>query len=367
MPLGTNTHPWGVKGLTDSPRIPIVAKAKIGEKGERGEPRRLDYIVFVEPQSGRRLHEYQAVFGERPTYFDALLSGDRVEDMVDVAWKRFGRKGLKCRGDGERGYDRETGEERQCAGSYDFDDQTRHLCPYARPQGEKPPECKPVLSMRLVVPQIPGLGVVQLDTGAVASSIPTLIAQLRMIEAATEGHMAGIAVRVLIRAFPDRFGNAAYSWQLEPLREQEADALRHNIEGLVRIEGQIPKVLPPIEETPDADIYGIAEVAEGRQLPASVGERPEDAEPGECMGEGTYPAGAEPLEVGLPGEVVEAELALRAAMRAAKVPLAKAESIQRLMETNREKASQTGTFDGYIDWLRRQVARIEPQAEEGQG
>ena len=47
--------------------------------------------------------------------------------------------------------------------------------------------CKPVLSLRLVVPQLPGLGVVQIDTGGAASSIPTLIAQLRLIEQMTKG------------------------------------------------------------------------------------------------------------------------------------------------------------------------------------
>lgn len=354
------TQPWGVLGLTDCPRAPIVAKAKIGEKGEKGEPRRLDYIIFVETQTGRRLPEYQAVFGEHPTSFDALLPADRVEDVIDVAWKRYGKKGLKCRGDGQRGYDRETGEALTCAGPYNHLDPTQHLCPYARPQDGKPPECKPVLSMRLVVPQIPGLGVVQLDTGGVASSIPTLVAQLRMIEAATDGQMQGIAVRVLIRAFPDRFGNAAYSWQLEPLRGEEAQALRTTAEPLVRIEGQVPKTLPPLED-PDADIYGITEAPDGRQIPARTGERPDDAEPGECIGEGTYPPGAEPLEAGLPAEVAEAELAFAQAMEAANVPAGKVDATTRLMAVNRGKSTAAGSFDSYLDWLQKQTARLQPK------
>jgi hypothetical protein len=359
----TTTQPWGVKGLTESPRAPIVAKAKIGEKGDRGQPKRLDYIIFVEPQTGRRLPEYQAVFGEKPTSFAALLAADTVENMVDVAWKRFGKKGLKCRGDGDRGYDRETGEARECAGEYNFQDPTQHACPFARPNGDKPAECKPILSMRLVVPQIPGLGVVQLDTGGVASSIPTLIAQLRMIENMTRDrdghpHMAGIAVKVLIRAFRDRFGNAAYSWQLEPLMESDASALRSNIEGLVRIEGQVNMTaLPPMDETPDADIYGITEAPEERQIEAgdhdySAEDGAEMDAAGQIIADQWTPqtAGDEP-DFGVPGEVVAAELAYREALGRSPWPEAKRRSKIALMEVNRTKASETGNWSGYVDWL----------------
>ena len=353
-----NGRPWGVKGLTETPRAPIIAKAKIGEKGDKGQPKRLDYIIFVEPQTGRRLPEYQAVFGERPTSFAALLSADAVEDMVDVAWKRFGKKGLKCRGDGERGFDRETGEARECAGDYDFVDPGRHVCPFARPNGDKQAECKPVLSMRLVVPQIPGLGVVQLDTGGVASSIPTLIAQLRMIENMTrdsEGypHMAGIAVKVMIRAFPDRFGNAAYSWQLEPLQEADASVLRSNIEGLVRIEGQVNmKALPPMDETPDADIYGITEAPESRQIEAPADAEPLPTEGPECLAEDALD------DFSVPGEAVGAELAYREALGRSSWPEAKRTSKLALMEVNRTKASQTGDWNRYVDWINACIEQV---------
>jgi len=352
--VSNTTKPWGVKGLTESPRAPIVAKAKIGEKGDKGQPKRLDYIIFVEPQTGRRLPEYQAVFGEKPTSFAALLSADTVEDMVDVAWKRFGKKGLKCRGDGDRGFDRETGEERECAGEYNFQDPTQHRCPFARPNGDKPAECKPILSMRLVVPQIPGLGVVQLDTGGVASSIPTLIAQLRMIENMTRDqdgrpHMAGIAVKVLIRAFRDRFGNAAYSWQLEPLMEEEASALRSNIEGLVRIEGQVNmRALPPMDETPDTDLYGITEAPENRQIEA-----------GDDFSDLLGPEETEPEQHGgPPDDALAAETEYRQRLEASSLPPAKRQSCIALMEVNRAKAAEMDTWPSYVSWLQQQTARI---------
>jgi len=336
-------------GITDRPRAPIIAKAKIGERGPKGEPRRLDYIIFVEPQTGRRLPEYQAIFGDRPTSFNALLPADRLEDVVDVAWKRYGKLGLKCRGDGERGLDRETGEGLACAGEYNADDPAKHKCPHARPKDGRPPECKPVLSMRLVVPRVPGLGVVQLDTGGVASSIPTLVAQLRMIEDMTrdergEPHMAGIAVKVLIRAFRDRMGNAAYGWQLEPLSQAEAANLRAGIEGLVRLEGQVNmQALPPIDELPpEPDIYGLAE---GDELPA--------LEPAE-----TEQDLLEAAQANVPAEVQNLEAMLCDLLTQANIPTGKHDSILSLMSTNRAKAARANSYAGYQAWLMRQIDRM---------
>ena len=351
MSATTDTRPWGVLGLTDNPRAPIVAKAKIGEKGDRGQPMRLDYVIFVEPQTGRRLPEFQEVFGERPTEFKALLAGDTLEQNIDVAWKRYGKQGLKCRGDGETGVNRETGEQCQCAGEYNFDDQTKHLCPYARPtkKGGKvsPPECKPVLSMRLVVPQIPGLGVVQIDTGGVASSIQTLVWQLRMIERLTDGHMAGIAVRMSIRAFPDKFGNAAYSWQITPVPEEEAAELRGNVEALTRIEGQIPKELPQIAEQVDSDIYG---------LPAPASDEGGKQEETERRTPTAWLA-----------KVATAEGVLYGAIDRAGLPQAKLESYKRKIQNAYEHAEAGGLWQDYLDWLTSERERLEAYATEASG
>ena len=361
----TDTRPWGVKGLTDNPRAPIVAKAKIGKKAEKRldngrtveYPTRLDYIVFVEPKTGREIPEFAEVFGEKPTSFKALLAGDTLEQNIDVAWKCYSTKGLKCRGDGEIGIDRETGEQRHCAGEYNFDDQTKHLCPQSRP-GKKngkdtPPECKPVLSMRLVVPQIPGLGLVQLDTGGVASSIQTLVWQLRMIERMTGGHMAGIAVRVGIRAFPDRFGNAAYAWQLEPLKGDDAQELRSSVEPFVRLESQLPQALPELEEAIDPDVYGLPAPEDTEASDEDEKQEVHDAIPG------------------IPGEwlvpVSEAEDALYAALDAAGLPEAKAESLRRKVAKAYEHAEAGDLWQDYIDWICSERERLEAYAQEGSG
>lgn len=361
--MTTDTKPWGVLGITDDPRPPIVCKAKIGRQVERNGktyPERLDYIVFVEPQTGRQIPEFQEVFGEKPTSFKALLAGDTLDQNIDVAWKRYGKQGLKCRGDGVSGIDRETGERRECAGTYNFEDQEQHRCPFARPgtrDGKKlPPECKPVLSMRLVVPQIPGLGVVQLDTGGVASSIQTLVWQLRMIERQTRGHMAGIAVQMSIRAFPDKFGNAAYSWQLTPLRAHEAEELRGNMEMLTRIDGQVPQDLPALEEAADPDIYGLPAPSSDDDIPFDTA----DADPIDVEPE------AEPPEE-LISIIAGAEALFRMATKRVSAPPAKIEAIRQTQFDNRAHAAQTGNWDGYHRWLQSQITKLNREAEKAQG
>lgn len=350
----TDRKPWGILGLTDNPQPPVVAKAKIGVKASKtingktiDYPQRIDYIRFVEPQTGRELPEYAAVFGAKPTAFNALLAGDTLEQCVDVAWKRFSTKGLKCRGDGVTGFDRETGESRPCAGAFSADPET-YQCPFAKPTKKNgkdwPAECKPVLSMRLVVPQIPGLGIVQIDTGGAASSIPTLVWQLRTIEQSTGGHMAGIAVHVHIRAFPDKFGNTAYGWQLAPLLPGQADILRNNIEGLVRIEAQLPKELPAMDELPDPDIYG---------LPA----------PGDTVQEaGTMDEPEIPEEWA--DRIIAGEGMFMQALDAIVAPEAKKAAALAGMEHNRDVAAAMGTWEEYHGWLAQQTERMSKQAEK---
>ncbi len=168
-----SSRPYGIKGVTDNARPPVIVKAKIGRKNDKGYPEKLDYISFVEPgEEGTPCPAFE-VLGTRPQSFLGAFPSDETETFVDAAWKRYGKSGLKCRGDGEIGVDRETGEELQCAGEYSKDNPETHLCPHARPTEKTvngvlkkyPPECKPTLSMRLVVPLAGSMGLVQLDTG----------------------------------------------------------------------------------------------------------------------------------------------------------------------------------------------------------
>jgi hypothetical protein len=357
-------QPRGIKGITDNPRPPVVAKAKIGRMVEHmradgtvvQKPEKLDHIIFVEPQTGNEIEAFRAL-GSEPQSFLAVFPPD-AESTLDAAWKRYGKLGLKCRGDGEVGIDRETGEERQCAGDYNKDHPEQHLCSFARPtvKGNKtyPPECKPTLSMRLVVPLAGALGLVQLDTGGVSSSVPTLWWQIEQLKSYAGGELGGVAVKVSIRPFTTRHG-VSFAWNLSTPSEDELALLRRQFAEIVPVrvigEGAIPRALeaaPPMEETPDADIYG--EQPEEEINPSNV-EVVEDPEP---LPEEPEPLNAEPAEtpdIGVPGEVVAAELAYKQALKASVWAEAKQASKIALMEANRGKAEAEGKWSSYVDWL----------------
>lgn len=343
------TQKWGVKGLTDKPRAPIVAKAKIGERGPKGEPRRLDHIIFVEPQTGNHIPEFEDIFGAKPTSFKALLPADSLEEVADVAWKRYGKTGLKCRGDGETGFDRETGEERECAGPYNYDDPSQHACEHAKPKGKNPPACKPILSMRLITPQIPTLGIVQLDTGGVASSVQTLVWQLQRMAEFTRDehgheHLSGIAVEVSIKPFRDRFGNTAFAWQLQALTEEESRDLRANIEGAKRVQIQKLDIPALADTTADSDVYGLPEP----EVEVAV-EPTEDNE-------------------GPPADMEDTLHTARVQLKNAIQRLPKARSKEEVTKAQemREVVEKTHNWTEYIEWMTQRAYDIDKELSKEQ-
>ena len=355
--MQTAGKPRGIKGVTDSPRPPVVAKAKIGRKTEKGYPEKLDYIIFVEPgENGPEIETFR-VLGDKPTSFLAAFPSDDTESFVDAAWKRYGKSGVKCRGDGERGVDRETGEEVQCAGEYNKDNPAAHLCPYDRPTQKNgktyPPECKPSVSVRLVVPLAGAMGLVQLDTGGVSSSVPTLWWQLDQLSRMSGGQLAGVAIKVGIRAFTTAHG-ISYAWHLETPSPEELATLKRDFERLAPVRvidrAAIPaaKELPPMSEAIDQDVYGLPDEAVLPQIEAPADEA----------------AYEEPTtqSFGIPGDAMQAELVYRAALKASTLPQGKRDSAIATMEYNRAKSEREDSWDGYLAWITAATDRI-PGAE----
>lgn len=365
-----SNRPYGIKGVTDNPRPPVVAKAKIGRMTEKGYPEKLDYIIFVEPQTGEPLEAF-AELGHKPQSFLAAFPSDNTETFVDAAWKRYGKSGLKCRGDGDKGVDRETGEERQCAGDYNKDNPATHLCEFARPTQKNgkthPPECKPSVSLRLVVPLAGALGLVQLDTGGVASSVPTLWWQIDQLRRTSGDQLAGVAIKVSIRPFTTQHG-ISYAWQLETPSGVELATLKEQFGRLAPVRvierGVVPVAeLPPMAESIDQDIYGLPEAAVGEVLPDPASEIPgtiEEFEGEPVAGEayGSEVLTEDALDFAVSGEVVAVELAYKAALKASALTEAKKTAGLAIMEANRDKASETGNWESYTTWLEAQTARI---------
>lgn len=342
------TRPCGIKGITDQPRSLVAAKAKIGRLSAGGYPEMLDHVIFVDPKTGEEVAAFRRL-GDKPTAFLAVLPDDDLGSFLDYAWKRFGERGLRCRGDGERGVEKDTGRERLCAGPYLKDSPGAHLCRFARPKRkranglltEHPPECKPVLSLKLLVPLGGSIGVVQLDTGGAASSVPTLFWQLEQLRRAAEGHLAGLAVKVIMRAFSGQQGTC-YAWAFTQPTAHELSLLERDFAPLspVRVMESdrlpAPGELPPLIESIDRDIYGLPATRKVRdKLPRARQVSPADI--------------ALPPEVA--GDVQEAEAALWAEVSRARLPQAKQESTREVVAANRQVAAREGNWPAYLTWL----------------
>ncbi|MFH1775079.1 MAG: hypothetical protein ABH839_00255 [Chloroflexota bacterium] len=155
-----------IKGLTERRLLPRLGKIHLGIKVKNEDgveyPRMLDY--FVCPP------EVKAVFGERPKELRIIIPVEDEERWATQYYRCYSKtKGLVCKGDGEtamRMVDVKTGaladrtskkaemREVACAG--------RH-CPYYEHR------CKEVMNLRFLLPEVPGMGVWQVDSSSINS------------------------------------------------------------------------------------------------------------------------------------------------------------------------------------------------------
>jgi hypothetical protein len=159
-----------IKGLSDVRRMPRHLGIKVEKKNERGEsvtyPKAVDYFV-VPP-------EVQMLFGEKPKQLDIMFPVEDTDKFASLFYRCYSSfRGLVCKGDGEtctRMVDTATGD-------FAHRDTKQIEMRDALPcQGQDCPmyqqkKCKEVLMLQFFLPQVPGLGVWQLDTSSYHSIV----------------------------------------------------------------------------------------------------------------------------------------------------------------------------------------------------
>ncbi len=161
-----------IKDLTDRARLPRLGKIRLGikkkSKGGVEHPQATDY--FVLPDEPAMLKE---LYGEQPKELPIILPVED-EDIWASQWYRAYSmtRGLICKGDGEtctRTVDKNTGDlatrdtepdavqviQMDCAGKE---------CPDY--QGKR---CAEIMMLQFMLPDVPGLGVWQIDTSSINS------------------------------------------------------------------------------------------------------------------------------------------------------------------------------------------------------
>ncbi len=159
-----------IKDLSENVRIPRLGKIHLGYRDpQRGFPVKTDYFVFPKDHS-----DYEALvktFGEKPKELRILIPVEDEELWASQYYKAYNlTRGLVCKGDGEsamRMVDIKTGalpeKDTQTVAMKDIPCTGRECPEY------KAKKCGEVMNLRFMLPEIPGLGVWQIDTGSINS------------------------------------------------------------------------------------------------------------------------------------------------------------------------------------------------------
>ncbi len=278
MTQKTNIAKRRLHGIVNtSPRPVLAGRAKIGEKtlSSKGKeiPTKIDYIKFVDGQQNRidAVHE---ILGDKPTEFIAVLPSDDPDDFWWLSYRRWKASGLVCHGNGETGIMEETGEEITCpckfAEGYDGKD-GRYI------KDDTRPDCKPAGSLKVIIPNLPSIGVFQIDTRG-ASSTNNIDYAIRTIGNITGGRYMGIPLRVYMEPFKGKQG-ISYAWKLDILKTPgqvvlaAAEQTREHISRLIPPELlQIdesrpePEALPAAGDTPEVPEAETATIADLKKL-----------------------------------------------------------------------------------------------------
>lgn len=160
-----------ILGLTERHTLPRLGKIRMGIKapnadGKGEHPVATDYLVCPP--------EVQAVFGEKPRSLRIVIPVEDDEKWCSQYYRRYSQsRGKICQGDGQacdRLVDTDTGEianhtsvnmewrKERCLG---------RQCPdyTAKPK----PQCSEKMNLMFMIPEVPGLGVWQLDSNSVNS------------------------------------------------------------------------------------------------------------------------------------------------------------------------------------------------------
>ena len=173
-----------IKGLSENVRMPRLGKIHLGYRHpEKGYPVKTDYFVLPSDHPDYKL--LVAAFGDKPKELRILIPSEDEELWCEQYYKAYDMtRGLICKGDGEnatRMCDVKTGylpskttetvtmKEITCAGKD---------CPEYQAK-----KCGETMNVRFMLPEVPGLGVWQIDTGSI-NSILNINSNTKLIKSA---------------------------------------------------------------------------------------------------------------------------------------------------------------------------------------
>lgn len=161
-----------IAGLSERERFPRLGKIHLGVRHpEKGYPMKTDY--FVLPKDSPAYNDLIKLFGEKPKELRVMIPAEDEEIWASQYLKAYDlTHGLVCKGDGitaTRLVDVKT----QKWPSKDATATTMidMPCPGTDCQDYKAKKCGEQMNLQVIIPEAPGLGVWQIDTGSKNSII----------------------------------------------------------------------------------------------------------------------------------------------------------------------------------------------------
>lgn len=166
-----------ILGLTERERFPRLGKIHLGFRdAEKGYPIKTDY--FVLPKDSPGYNELVTLFGAKPKELRVMIPAEDEELWASQYYKAYDMThGLVCKGDGTtatRLVDIKTNQwpAKDAAATTMMDMPCLGPdCPIYKNKVKGKPQCGEQMNLQVIIPEVPGLGVWQIDTGSKNSII----------------------------------------------------------------------------------------------------------------------------------------------------------------------------------------------------
>lgn len=186
-----------VKGISDALRMPRVGKIHLGikkvSKNGNEYPSQTDYFVVTagDTTTEQAAAAFKTAYGEQPKELTIMFPLNDREEFFPQAYKRYAASGLMCKGNGEYAIEVIDGKlvERDC---------DPELCPHFQSK-----QCHLRGHLQVILPELPGLGVWQIDTGSF-NSVRNINSAIAYIQTLTGGRIAMIPLKLIIRPHKGR-------------------------------------------------------------------------------------------------------------------------------------------------------------------
>ena len=229
-----------IKNLTEQLRMPRLGKLHLGYRDEKkkGAPTATDYFVCPD--------EVKKVYGDKPKQLPIMIPTEDSEYWASQYYRAYSQtRGLICRGDGEiyhRMVDIETKEiaskdtknvawvDGVCAGQD---------CPIYQDK-----KCNEMMCLQFMLPDVPGVGVWQVDTGSI-NSIRNINSEAHLIRRLC-GHISMLPLFLTLEPEEKQIPETGKKRQLYFLHLRE----RGTLQSLLR-DSQKPVfelLAPPVDE-----------------------------------------------------------------------------------------------------------------------